>query len=47
MEIDVNEKVDFSYPEGYQKALDSLTFLPEEARAGLVEAFFGQPLIMI
>lgn len=36
MEIDVNEKVDFSYPEGFQKAVDSLTFLPEEQRAAML-----------
>ncbi len=47
MEIDVNEKLDFTYPEGYQKALDSLTFLPEEAREALVQAFLGQPLLML
>ena len=30
--FDSTEKVDFSYPEGFQKAVDNLTFLPEEMR---------------
>ena len=28
-----NNKVNFSYPEGFMEATNSLNFLPEEARA--------------
>ena len=32
------EKVNFTYPEGYQEAADSLTFLPEDKRAAFMPA---------
>lgn len=35
------EKIDFSYPEGYQKALESLDFLAEEEREMMVQMLFG------
>lgn len=46
MEINVNEKVDFSYPEGYKKALESLSFLPEEMRESLFLALITNIALM-
>ncbi|MBQ7737635.1 MAG: hypothetical protein IJT62_07355 [Oscillospiraceae bacterium] len=39
MNFDMNEKLDFSYPEGFQKAAASLEFLPEEQRVPMLATF--------
>lgn len=38
------EMIDFTYPEGYKKALDSLDFLPEDQRDMIVSMFIPMML---
>lgn len=41
-----DKKVDFTYPEGFTKAANSLTFLPEESRAEFLLAMVAAILVM-
>ena len=36
-----NEVLDYSYPEGFKKAAESLDFLPEEEREGFLSLFLA------
>ena len=39
MEFNPNDKLDYSYPEGFKKAASSLVFLPEEQREAMLSTF--------
>ncbi|MFA0815387.1 MAG: hypothetical protein ACC608_06315 [Anaerofustis sp.] len=40
------KKVDFTYPEGFMEAANSLTFLPENARAEFLMIMVSSILMM-
>ncbi len=41
-----DEKIDFTYPDGFMKAANSLDFLPEEQRVMMTTMFVGAMLIL-
>ncbi len=41
-----DKKVDFTYPEGFMEAANSLTFLPEESRAMFLTTLIATILMM-
>ena len=45
-ELDLSKEVDFSFPEGFNEALELLDFVPEEARLPLLAGFAGMMTMM-